>query len=88
MRVKEYSPTWPPDITVGIRKIPPKAGLSDIVLGVRKAPGNRLGLKLCREYDVKYEVVLPVPKSFQQKLIFSILRKKNTTLREVGDMNI
>ncbi len=89
MLLKDYPPVWPPDTTIGQGKTPPKAKLDDVVSAVKVgALGSQLGLIMRREYGIEYTLYLVVPESLQQKILFDICRKKNITLREVGDLPI
>ena len=89
MLLKDYPLVWPPDTMIGEGKIPPKAKLDDVVSAVKVgALGSQLGLIMRREYGIEYTLCLVVPESLQQKLLFDICRKKNMTLREVGDLPI
>ena len=89
MLLKDYAPVWPPDSTIGDGKIPPKARLDDVVSAVKVGMlGTQLGLIMRREYGIEYTLSLIVPESLQQKLLFDIVRRKNITLREVGELRI
>jgi len=87
--LKDYAPIWPPDTTIGDGKIPPQARLDDVVSAVKiGALAGQLGLIMRREYGIEYTVPLVVPEALQQKLLFDIVRRKNITLREVGELRI
>ena len=89
MFLKDYASVWPPDTTTGEGKIPCEAKLDDVVSAVKVgALAGQLGLIMCREYGIEYIVPLVVPETLQQKLIFDIVRRKNMTLREVGELLI
>jgi hypothetical protein len=89
MRLKEYDPTWPPSVMIG-GQIRPTADMEDIVLSAENCanPKGQLRLMLGKKYGRKYTVVLPVPASRQEQILLSIMRKKNMTLREVGELLI
>ena len=92
--LKEYSPSWPPSITISDAElapkaaIPPKADPGDVVLKVQYLYPGELEIRLRRAKYNEYTVLLRVPPSLQQKIIFDIVRKKNMTLREVGELPI
>lgn len=94
MLLKEYSPRWPPSITISDADlapkatIPPKADPGDVVLEVQNISPGELEIRLRRAKYADYTVLLRVPPSLQQKIIFDIVRKKNMTLREVGELPI
>jgi hypothetical protein len=90
MLLKQYGASWPPNITIGTADIPPPAGLDDAVLSVERCgnPKNQLGLRLRSKFGTEYTAVLPVPASLQEKILLSIVRKKDITLREVGELPI
>ena len=90
MLIKEYGHSWPPSVTIG-EQLPPTAELEDIVLSVEKCGGNpkgQLGLRMRNQRGEEYTAALPVPASLQQKILLSILRRENMTLREVGELPI
>jgi hypothetical protein len=86
--LKEYCPIWPPDITIRHGAIPPHASVEDTVFSVQKCanPINHLGLDLRTKSGAEYMVTVPVPSSLQESILFSIIRKKDITLGEVGDL--
>ena len=90
MRIKEYRHTWPPSVTiVDTADLPPKAELEDLVVAVEnRHPKGELGLVLRKRFGPEYTVALSIPASLQEKILFSIIRKKNITLREVGELDI
>ena len=92
MLLKEYGAAWPPNITIGDASpnpnIPPKADLGDEVLNVKKRRPGELEIRLRGSPHVMYTVLLRVPASMQQRIILDIVRKKNMTLREVGELAI
>ena len=94
MLLKEYSASWPPSITVSDAELapqaamPPNAELGDVVLKVRNRSPGELEIRLRGAKYSEYAVVLRVPPYLQQKIIFDIVRKKNMTLREVGELPI
>ena len=90
MLLKDYAPVWPPDTTtIGEGKIQPKAKLDDVVSAVKVgALAGQLGLVMRRDYGIEYTVPVVVPEALQQRLLFQICRKGNTTLREVGELPI
>jgi hypothetical protein len=92
MLLKEYGLAWPPNLTIGDASlnptIPPKADLDDKVLNVKNRRPGELEISLRRSRHSMYTVLLPVPSSIQQRIIFDIVRKKNMTLREVGELAI
>ena len=89
MLLKDYTPAWPPDTTIGDGKIPPKPNLDDIVSAVKAgALQGQLSLIMNRQYGIEYVIPLVVPHSLQQKLVFEIVRRKEMTLREVGELPI
>jgi hypothetical protein len=92
MLLKEYGATWPPNITIvdasANPDIPPKADLADEVLNVKNHRPGELEIRLRRSPYEAYTVLLRVPASMQQRVIFDIVRKKNMTLRDVGELAI
>jgi hypothetical protein len=92
MLLKEYGAAWPPNITIGevsrIPNIPPKADLGDEVLNVKSRRPGELEIMLRRSPHAAYTVLLRVPVLMQQRIIFDIVRKKNMTLREVGELAV
>ena len=94
MLLKQYLTNWPPTVSIGQADvwsratIPPKAGLDDTVSLVKAlGPGN-IELELRHSKYQQYTVTLSVPSTIQQKIIFEILRKRNITLHEVGELSI
>ena len=91
MLIKEYFwGNWPPLITVGVRKttILRKAGLADVVMDVQNRSPGELEIRLRRATYFEYIVFLHVDPSLQQKIILDIVRKRNMTLREFGELPV
>jgi hypothetical protein len=90
MLLKQYGRSWPPNITIATADVPPPAGMEDVVLSVERCstPKNQLGLTLRNRSGKEYTTVLPVPASLQEKILLTIVRKKNITLREIGELPI
>ena len=90
MVLRECLSNWPTSISLSEQKdtIPPRADPNDIVLEVKhEGPGN-LAIRLRRTKHFEYTVMVPVPASLQQTLIFDIFRCKQMTLRELGNMRV
>jgi len=68
----------------------PPADLEDTVLSIQKCakPNGLLRLTLRNKTRGEYAAALLVPEFLQEQIIFSILRKENMTLREVGELPI
>jgi hypothetical protein len=92
MVLHEYWAHWPASVTIGEAaedvQIPPKADLSDVIVKVVNYCPGELRLRLRRSKYCEYTVMLPVPQSAQQKIILDIVRKKDMTLRELGEIRI
>jgi hypothetical protein len=95
MLVKEYSRVWPPQIllqnveTSSKPHIPPSADGEDVVVRVlNRYPKGQLWVTLRKKDRREYDVSLPVPASLQEKILFSIVQKRDITLREVGEIAI
>ena len=90
MKLKEYAKTWPPDITMGdasqTPSIPPKANLTDVIINVGNGFYGELLIRLRRSKYQEYTVMLPVPASLRQKIIFDIVRRQSMTLSDVGEL--
>jgi hypothetical protein len=90
MLLKQYGPNWPPHITIATGEVAQPAGLEDTVLSVKKCanPKNHLLLNLRSEFGTEYKATVTVPASLQERILISIVRKKDITLREVGELSI
>ena len=94
MLVKEYSRVWPPEILLqnvetSSKHIPPSADGVDVVVRVlNRYPKGQLWVTLRKKDKREYDVSLPVPASLQEKILFSIVQKRDITLREVGEIAI
>ena len=93
MLVKEYSRVWPPEILLQnvetSKHIPPSADGEDVVVRVlNRYPKGQLWVTLRKKDKREYDVSLPVPASLQEKILFSIVQKRDITLREVGEIAI
>jgi hypothetical protein len=90
MLLKQYGRSWPPNITIATADVPPRADMEDVVLSVERcsAPKNQLGLTLRNRSGKEYTTVLSVPATLQERILLSIVRKKNITLREMGELPI
>jgi hypothetical protein len=88
MLLKEHGFIWPPS-RMGDIAAPP-ADVEDTVLSIQKCtqPEGLLRLTLRNKIGGGYAVALLVPEFLQEQIIFSILRKENMTLREVGEFSI
>jgi hypothetical protein len=88
MILKQCAGSWPPNITIATEDVPPPAGLEDVVLSVERCaiPQTELRLRLRSQYGREYTAVVTVPASFQERILLSIVRKKDITLREVGEL--
>ena len=84
-------PTWPPVVTIEAGKIVDNADLGDIVVSVQnKSTSNShlLGMRLRNRRGALYTVMLNIPENIFQMTLFLIMRKKDITLREVGNLEI
>ena len=95
MLVKEYGRVWPPPIllqnveTSSKPHIAPSADGEDVVVRVlNRYPKGQLWVTLRKKDKREYDVSLPVPASLQEKILFSIVQKRDITLREVGEIAI
>jgi hypothetical protein len=92
MVLHEYWAHWPARVTIGDAaedvQIPPKADLGDVIVKVVNYCPGELRLRLRHSKYCEYTVMLPVPHSAQQKIILDIVRKKDMTLRELGEIRI
>jgi hypothetical protein len=88
MLLKEHCFMWPPS-RVGDIAAPP-ADVEDTVLRIQKCacPKGLLRLTLRNRIRGEYEAALLVPEFLQEQAIFLILREKNMTLHEVGELPI
>ena len=95
MRLNEYNHNWPPEITnrnsnfMAEANVPAQAELDDVVIKVQNRVPGELGIWLRPiQYGSEYTGVLSVPTCFQQQIIFDIFRKKNMSLREIGELEL
>jgi hypothetical protein len=89
MLLKEMLPTWPPVVTTEAGKIVDNADLGDVVVSVQnKSTSNShlLGVQLRNRRGALYTVMLSIPENVFQMTLFSIMRRKDMTLREVGNL--
>ena len=91
MLLKELLPTWPPPVTLEVGNHVDYADLGDAVVSVQNkstSNGQLLGVRLRNRRGVLYTVMLSIPENVFQMVLFSIMRKKDMTLREVGNLEI
>ena len=91
MVLREYWSHWPASVTIGDAgvdcQIPPQADLCDVVVNVISQSPGELRLRLRRNKYCEYTVMMPVPQSAKQKIL-NIVRRKDITLRELGELRI
>ena len=90
MLLKELFPTWPPAVTTEARNNLDNADLGDVVLSVKKegTANGQMEVRLRNRRGVLYTVTLTIPEDIFQMVLFSIMRKQDMTLREVGNIEI
>jgi hypothetical protein len=95
MLIKEYGREWPPKVLLRNVEISSKPHIpssvegGDLVVRVQnRYPKGQLWITLRKTDETEYDVSLPVPASLQEKILLSIVRKRNITLREVGEIAI
>jgi len=88
MLLKERLPTWPPPIMFEAGNTVEYPDLGDVVVSVQNIMSHLLGVRLRNRRGVLYTVMLTIPENVLQTTLFSIMRKKDMTLREVGNLEI
>ena len=95
MLIKEYGREWPPRIlphnidNSSKSNIASRADGEDVVVRVQnRYPKGQLWITLRKKDDREYDISLPVPARLQERILFSIVLKRNITLREVGKIAI
>ena len=89
--LKELLPIWPPAVMTEAGNNVDNADLGDIVVSVQnKSTSNShlLGIRLRNRRGALYTVMLSIPENIFQMTLFLIMRKKDITLREVGNLEI
>ena len=87
MLVKDLPPTWPPFVSES-GSLGVKPDLGDVVISVQNKATGKLVVTLRNKDGAEYAVALTVPENTFQTTLFSIIRKRDTTLREVGDIDV
>lgn len=89
MLFKELSRSWPPLVRTDSTNIV-KADLKDIIVSAQNRGGGKLALRLRKpgRYGAEYEITLRLPEDVLQRTIFAVMRKRDMTLREVGELTI
>jgi hypothetical protein len=90
MKIKAYSATWPPLITIGPFGNQLGAELSDTVLRVR-AYDQKIGnivLSVLDKNGIEYGVPLSFPENISATAILVIAEKLPLTLAQVGELDI
>jgi hypothetical protein len=95
MLIKEYGRVWPPTILLHNIESPSKtdspssAEGEDLVVRVQnRYPKGQLWITLRKKDETEYDVGLSVPAFLQERILLSIVLKRNITLREVGEIAI
>jgi len=95
MSIKEYGRVWPPKILLrnvdnsSKSNIASRADGEDVVVRVQnRYPKGQLWITFRKKDDSEYDAALPVPAHLQERILFSIVLKRNITLREVGEIAI
>ena len=95
MSIKEYGRVWPPKILLrnvdnsSKSNIASRADGEDVVVRVQnRYPKGQLWITLRKKDETEYDVGLSVPAFLQERILFSIVLKRNITLREVGEIAI
>jgi hypothetical protein len=89
MTVSELPSTWPPVVCdSGSPSVTPD--LRDVVVSVENKGSGKLIVRLRKneKYGQQYAITLNLPEDTFQGTLFSIIRNKGTTLREVGAIKI
>jgi hypothetical protein len=88
MQLKRYSLVPSPTVLLG--QITPMPDAEDIVLSVKRCsePKDLLRLSLRNRLGREFTVEFLVPEALQEPIIFSILRKKDMTWGEVGELPV
>jgi hypothetical protein len=91
MLLKDLLWSWPPDVMTEEGNTVEYADLGDIVVSVQNKSdpiGQLLEVRLRNRRGALYTVALTIPENIFQMVLFSIMRKKDMTLREVGNLEI
>ena len=95
MLIKEYGSVWPPTILLHNIESPSKTDIpssaegEDVVVRAKnRYPKGQLWITFRKKDDSEYDAALPVPAHLQERILFSIVLKRNITLREVGEIAI
>jgi hypothetical protein len=89
MKIREHAQTWPPHVLIGLGRVV-IADMVDRVLGARRYDGatDDLTLYVRKKDGTEYMVVLDLPPRLYRPAHIAIVRAKESTLGEIGELHV